>query len=320
MRSPILFATLALHLLSACDRPGEGFAPLPTGEVARTGESPPAPAAAIDPALVPALRPVADGIWCGGEPHGEEAYAALRALGVRTVVSVDGSRPAVEAAAAAGLRTIHLPIGYDGIPAPTRAALARLVAETEGPIFVHCHHGKHRGPAAAAVVALGAGKIDGEEARALLEMAGTSRGYDGLWRAVETFAPPAPGAPATPLLPVAEVGGLAGAMAMLDRAKDRLALLEPHGFGANPEHPDLVAAKEAEILRQGFSESIRALLEDAKSPTPEHPDPTGALRAGLEAAERLARELEGAKDPAELETRFAAVGATCKPCHVDHRD
>jgi len=277
-------------------------------------------AAAIDPSLVPALRTVADGIWCGGEPHGPQAYEALRALGVRTVVSVDGSRPEVEQAAAAGIRTIHLPIGYDGIPAPTSAALARLVAETDGPIFVHCHHGKHRGPAAAAVVALGAGRVDGPGALALLESAGTSRSYDGLWRAVETFAPPPPGTAATPLLPVAEVGGLAGAMAMLDRAKDRLALLERHGFGVDPEHPDLVAAKEAQILRQGFSESLRALLEDSSGSSPEHPDPAGTLRSGLEAAERLARELEGAEDLSEFGVRFAAVGATCKPCHAEHRD
>jgi hypothetical protein len=109
-------------------------------------------------------------------------------------------------------------------------------------------------------------------------------------------------------------------MAMLDRAKDRLASLEAHGWRSDPAHPDLVAAKEAEILRQGFSESLRAFREDAQADDPLHPDPTGTLLAGLVEAERLAKWLEESAYPDEFTERYRAVAATCKPCHEAHRD
>ena len=46
---------------------------------------------------------------------------------------------------------IHIPIGYDGIPLESEAAIVRAMKETEGPVYFHCHHGLHRGPAAAAI-------------------------------------------------------------------------------------------------------------------------------------------------------------------------
>src|SRR5262245_9667583 len=55
-------------------------------------------------------------IYSGGEPRGAEAFAALKKLGVKTVISVDGAAPDVEAARKVGIRYVHLPIGYDGIP------------------------------------------------------------------------------------------------------------------------------------------------------------------------------------------------------------
>jgi len=53
----------------------------------------------------------------GGQPEGAEAFAELRALGVKTIVSVDGAKPDVELARTYGLRYVHLPIGYNGVPA-----------------------------------------------------------------------------------------------------------------------------------------------------------------------------------------------------------
>jgi len=86
----------------------------------------------------------------GGQPDGEAAFQELHRLGVKTVISVDGAAPDLELAKKYGLRYVHLPHGYDGIPEPRVQELAKAVRDLEGPIYIHCHHGKHRSPAAAA--------------------------------------------------------------------------------------------------------------------------------------------------------------------------
>ena len=64
------------------------------------------------------------------------------------------------------------------------AALTRVMREATGSVYVHCHHGKHRGPAAAAICGRAAGSLDQAAATRLLELAQTSPDYDGLWRDV----------------------------------------------------------------------------------------------------------------------------------------
>ena len=73
--------------------------------------------------------------------------------GRKTVLTLDGAQPDVETAKRHGLRYVHVPIGYDGIPAARALELAKTfqTLEPSGPIFVHCHHGKHRGPAACSI-------------------------------------------------------------------------------------------------------------------------------------------------------------------------
>ncbi|GIW97707.1 MAG: hypothetical protein KatS3mg111_1040 [Pirellulaceae bacterium] len=132
-------------------------------------------------------------IYCGGEPTGEAAFADLARLGIKTVVSVDGARPNLELAKKYGLRYVHIPIGYDGISEAAGLALASLVRHADGPYYIHCHHGQHRGPAAAAVACVAAGVASGAEAVAILEQAGTSKSYHGLWRDVVHYASPAVG-------------------------------------------------------------------------------------------------------------------------------
>ena len=78
------------------------------------------------------------------------AFASLQELGIRTIITVDGSRPDVERAHRFGFRYVHLPIGYDSISEARRGASPRPCAHA-GPIDLHCHHGKHCGPAAAAM-------------------------------------------------------------------------------------------------------------------------------------------------------------------------
>jgi hypothetical protein len=255
-------------------------------------------------------------IYSGSEPHGEEAFAELARLGVKVIVSVDGAKPDVEAAKKHGLRYVHIPIGYDGIPDEAGLALARVVRETGAAgetVYVHCHHGKHRGPAAAAAMCIAAGAADNAAAEAILVAAGTSRDYPGLWRDVAGFRPPPGGAMLPELVEVARVDSLTAAMSSIDRGFDNLKLSRDGGWGPLAEHPDIVAAQEAIIVREAFHEAGRNLgagFDDE-------------FRAWLLGAETLAAELETQlkeSDAAGATRTMSRMEATCAECHARHRN
>src|SRR5205823_5218238 len=124
-------------------------------------------------------------------PEGAAGFRSLRELGVKTVISVDGMTPEVELARREGLRYVHLPIGYDGVPREQALRIARAVRDLPGPVYLHCHHGKHRGPAAAAAAALCLdGAMTPEQAVAFLRQAGTDPHYAGLYETVESLRRP----------------------------------------------------------------------------------------------------------------------------------
>ncbi|MFM7072015.1 MAG: hypothetical protein ACKO38_09515, partial [Planctomycetota bacterium] len=125
----------------------------------------------------------------GGLPEGDAAFAELKALGVRTIVSVDGAEPDIATAARHGLKYVHLPHGYDGIPEARVRELAKAVRELEGPIYLHCHLGRHRSPAAASAACVTAGFLSSKEALDVLKVAGTNPKYRGLFQAVADARP-----------------------------------------------------------------------------------------------------------------------------------
>ncbi len=137
---------------------------------------------------------VGDSVMTGSQPQTEADLAALKELGVQILVSVDGTPPDVAAARRQGLRYVHIPLGYGTIQREQQLALHRVVAEHPGSlIYFHCQHGKHRGPAAAAVACRMNGLLSQQSARELLTSAGTGEEYQGLWRAVQNIRPKAPG-------------------------------------------------------------------------------------------------------------------------------
>src|SRR5579862_1873360 len=83
-------------------------------------------------------------IYSGAVPEGDAGFATLEKLGVKTVISVDGTMPDVELAAKHGLRYVHIPIGYDGAGRSNALRIVKAAEVMPGPIFVHCHHGQHR--------------------------------------------------------------------------------------------------------------------------------------------------------------------------------
>ena len=257
---------------------------------------------------------VSDRLYSGSEPEGDKGFAALTGLGIKTVVSVDGARPDVKVARQNGLRYIHIPIGYDGVPDRAAAALARAAREAEGPLYVHCHHGRHRGPAAAAIACIATNAAQGKEALKILELAGTGREYSGLWRDVEAYHPPSADAQFPELVEIAEVGSFAAAMASVDRDWDNLKLCREANWQTPESHPDLAPLQVALLLREALSEARRIT-------------PAGRFdeqfRTWLAEAETRAAAIETQLKAANLEEagrQSRLLDQSCKQCHAKFRN
>ncbi len=91
----------------------------------------------------------------GSAPEGDRGFDSLKALGIKTIICVDGATPDAARAEARGMRYVHLPIGYDGIDETEGLKLIRAIRDLPQPIYIHCYHGVHRSPAAAAASSAG---------------------------------------------------------------------------------------------------------------------------------------------------------------------
>jgi protein tyrosine phosphatase (PTP) superfamily phosphohydrolase (DUF442 family) len=252
-------------------------------------------------------------ILTGSEPQGDAAFASLKQLGVKAIVSVDGARPDVELARKYGLQYVHIPVGYDGVPKHAGESLAAAVRTIDGPIYVHCHHGKHRGPAAAAVACIAAGATDAAGARRLLELAGTGADYAGLWRDVENYQPPSQDAQLPALVETADVESLAAAMAQADRHFDNLKLCRGAGWKSPQDHPDLDPRQEALLVKEALREALRGLADGYDD----------QFHEWLRAAEALAGEVQDRLAAADREAPADAMQRlerSCQSCHQKYRN
>jgi protein tyrosine phosphatase (PTP) superfamily phosphohydrolase (DUF442 family) len=252
-------AAAGLILLTALAAAPEHLSPQPTASAPTRSPSVAEewPRRIASPAIEN-LYQLGPGLFSGGEPRGEAAFAQLAALGVKTILSVDGAAPEVETARRHGLRYAHLPLGYQGYADAACARLARAMQTLPGPVFVHCHHGKHRGPAAAAIMAMTALGWTSDRAEHWLRTAGTSTNYLGLYETVRRWRPPAPAALAqvpAEFPEVARTSDLTRAMVEVDRAWDHLKAIAAAGYRTPPEQPDLVPAREAARLAARLTES-----------------------------------------------------------------
>lgn len=256
----------------------------------------------------------------GAQPEGEASFEALAELGVRTIISVDGARPDAERARRFGMRYVHLPITYSTVTDEQAKLLAKAIDELEGPIYLHCHHGRHRSAAAVAVACVVNGTLPAERAEAVLATFGTGENYEGLWKAART-ARPLDEAGMTALRSqsmdypeAAVVPALAQAMVSVDFHAENLRETQEAGWKPPPHHPDLVPAHEAlqlaEYLRElGRTEEVRGRKED--------------FRQMMSESERLAfrlHELLSSNDSTGADEAFKLVMASCTQCHKAYRD
>ena len=263
-------------------------------------------------------------VYSGSSPEGNEGFAALAKLGVKTIITVDGAKPAVESARRHGIRYVHLPHGYNGINTSLQLLLAKAAESLPGPIYVHCHQGQHRGPTAAAVICMANDGWTAAQAESWLRTAGTATNYVGLYDVVRGFQRPSVeqlrSTPGT-FPEAAKVSGLVDAMVEIDEHWLHLKAIRAADYGVPSQHPDIKPANEAVILWEHYREAQR--LPDAAHHGTD-------FVARLRAAESEAREAEGllglfALEPkreirAQLDKTFDAMAKTCASCHQAYRD
>lgn len=260
------------------------------------------------------LQLVDGGVWSGSVPEGDEGFDALASLGIRTVIAVDAATPDLDRLHARGMRSIHIPIQYAGMEDDARVALARAVRDAEGPVYIHCHHGKHRGPAAAAAALVALGRMTTAEGHAYLVRAGTSPKYPGLYESVRT----AGSVDAATIdqwsgdLPeIADLGGLAPIMAKLDSHFDMLEQLADASWEALPDDPDRTAGAEAGIVY----DLLRASAETSTHTEPEY---TTVMNLAIAQAERVENALRQNNLKAADEA-LLMLGDSCVRCHTTYR-
>ena len=256
-------------------------------------------------------------LYSGSGPETADDFAALAAAGVRSIVSVDGALPPVALAEAAGLRYVHVPIAYGGITREQETRIASAFRELPKPVYFHCHHGMHRGPAAAMIALQAAGCTDAAGAEAMMGILGTSRSYAGLYRDVMAFQPmtQADWVPLARLPARAPVADFPAGMSALDHCWERIGLLADGGWKTLPDHPDIDPPHEALMLREHFAELLR-LAEREKRPADFM---TWMHNADSNAGDRETGLRQG-RDATWLNARRKLIGQSCGTCHKAYRN
>lgn len=262
-----------------------------------------------------------EGFVSGSVPEGDAGFETLAAMGVKTIISVDGAEPEVDKAAARGMRYIHLPIGYNGFDEERKLQLVRATRDAmkDGPVYIHCHHGKHRSAGAAATVVASLGWQTPAAGVERMKVSGTAPNYKGLYACAQGAtvlgagvidAVPA-GFPA-----VSKPSGFVKGMVEIDEVFEHLKAVEKAGWTAPKDHPDLVPVAEAGRL----ADLYRVLTQTpyvGRRPA----DFIALMNESGTRAQRLEDLLAGGeKNASKLSAQFKLVAASCKDCHVKHRD
>ncbi len=305
--------------------------------------SPPRSAAVATPPSVKAMTPIAmptiaeakpqnlpgvhnvvayhEGFVSGSQPEGDAGLDTLAAMGVKTIISVDGAEPEVEKASARGMRYIHLPISYNGIEESRGLELTRATRDAmkDGPVYIHCHHGKHRSAGAAAMVAANLGWATPEQGVSRMKVSGTAANYTGLYACAQNAKPlPASVIDAVPadFPSVSKPSGFVQGMVDVDLAYDHLKEIEKAGWRTPATSPDLVPAAEA-----GRLADLYRLLQETGYAKRRPAEFTDMLRDASSKAKALEDLLAaGERDALKMSAQFKLVAASCKDCHVKYRD
>lgn len=155
---------------------------------------------------LPDAARVDDGLWRSAQPTAE-GYATAKALGIRTVVDLRGSRTDAALVRAAGLDYVAVRCGAKSLDADDVHAFLRVATDVaRRPVLVHCASGHDRTGAMVAAYRRVVNGWDAEAALREMRRFGAAPWYDGLRDVVRRLDPaavravldaPAPG-PAVP--------------------------------------------------------------------------------------------------------------------------
>lgn len=279
------------------------------------------------PLDIPSLQNVyrlSENIVSGAQPHDSESFAAIARMGIKTILSVDGKTPDAAAAAALGMRYVHIPIQYSGFSADELLRLAKTFRELPGPFYVHCFHGQHRGPAAASVGRLVLDAASREQAIAeMRQWCGTASQYEGLYRSIAVGD--IPDAVATAAyewdFPAAHpFDGFRAMMIDVSRAFDSIESMQKNGWAVPNHHPDIDPVNESSILTSLFerSESLdefQSRPEGFRDLAQQSRERSLALRDVLSDIRRA-----GGNEWARADAELSALKASCTACHTVYRD
>ena len=244
------------------------------------------------------LFQLSDTLYSGDSPTSLADFQALRQRDVTTIISVDGAEPDRERAAQVGIEYKHWPVFYSGFSKETAWGIAHWVESQPGIVYLHCHHGKHRGPAVAACVMLAIDPtFTRQEAQQWLMLAGTDPRYTGLIRLPWTMPRPTASQWETSRRaePSIDKNGLVPTMVAINERFDLL-------------KQDSATPHDAVILGELLREAARLPKVDAQ----EYAEP-----------EALARQLEEAlqsKSWPNVERLRLRLSTQCTDCHAMHRD
>ncbi|MCA8999385.1 MAG: tyrosine-protein phosphatase [Planctomycetaceae bacterium] len=246
---------------------------------------------------------IGQNLYSGSGPESEEDYEALRDLGVRTIVSVDGAVPNVEMARKLGMRYVHIPLKYSDVSGSNTRQLASVFTQCEKPIYVHCHHGKHRGPTAAAIIARQAGLLSQQQAVQFLKHAGTGANYEGLWQCVRQYEP----------LPKLDDFNLPE-MVSPEALQKSMVQMADHFHTLQV----LLKQDDDQLDSKTFQEAATLLLEDFRE-SARLADVQEEIQALLsDAASELELLLKDHSVP-QQRLRMQLIGSRCVDCHQQHR-
>lgn len=258
-------------------------------------------------------------VYSGAGPQGDAGFASLRTMGIKTIISVDGAKPELDRAASQNLRYVHLPFGYDGVPQNRQLEIARAIRDLEHPVYIHCHHGKHRSAAAAASAMVTLGLITREQALARMKVSGTSPRYKGLYKDVRTAHQVTEvdlDAASNAFPTVWQTENMVDAMVAIDAAHDHLKKIAKANWQVPVTHPDLLPASEAGQL----ADLLRNLKDDEHVLKESHELAESLLQASSYASDLERQLLVDDLQSEKLDALLTRVTQSCRDCHARYRN
>jgi len=275
---------------------------------------------ATQPVNLPGLENVVaftESFYSGAVPVGEQGFATLKAMGIKTIVSVDGAKPQLKYVQKYGLRYVHLPIGYDAVSDERSLELARTGRDLAGPFYIHCHHGKHRSAAASAVISVLLGELMPDQAIKRMHVSGTSLHYKGLFASASKAVPASEAEldSASNVFPqVWQTRNLVDAMVAIDQATDHLKAIKAAGWKPPVNAPDLVPIAEAARL----VDLLKNLKDDQQ--VNELPEMRDWMLESSADASVLENQLMAKKQHVQkLDEQLKRVLYSCTHCHEKYR-